>query len=597
VLLPVVFLTLLAAVDGPAVAGGGATTAKSKPTTVTFSPTELAATRLTTTHTIERVPLGQAGASLENDAFRGRLTLSLPKADAKRVAQALASRSGGICPRAMADGKSVTLVCRTRRLEAAIVTEKGVPYLELEVLRGLPWRTGSDGPPDVPFDTWHAGFHQKCPGHAPVVKGECLLGKGDFLHAAAQFRAGLETMHRAFAALRLGDISLRIGDAATAVGWYRRAGSLGPWGRLAQARLCELDGECLEDLESFRTTFDASGLSEELRAEMVRRTARARVFLGEPITAARVITSHIREYGAGVLCRDKGELFCRRILLLALRRFSGLEAPLPGEVDAFAADRRAGGDKKPVAAAPEGAPPTSAPAEVAKPETEALTPLEDLDGPDAESTSLETDAGRERAVEVFEAYLSLPDWDRGPLAVELSEAGGALAVRMGAPDFGGHILAAAVADLEARGDAKALPEHLLVTAETYLAARDFVRAELIAEFAQTRLPKGTFASPRWKRVMAALAAEVNEPVERPLTPEDAERIDRELAASEEALRKAVEAHRLAAALVDADIKAKKLPAAAAKAPAAVPAAGLVSKADAPKSDVAPGPEPKGGARP
>jgi len=572
VLSPVVFLTLLFAAEGAA-APGPAASAKGKAarTTVSFSPSELAATRLTTTHTIERVPLGQGAAKLENDAFRGRLVLSLPKADAKRVAVALATRSGGICPRAMADNNGVTLVCRTRRLEASIVTEKGVPFLELEVLRGLPWRTGPDGPPDLAFDTWHAGFHQKCPGHAPVVKGECMWARGDILHAAAQFRAGLETMHRSFAAIRLGDISLHIGDAATAVGWYKRAGTIGPWGRIAQARLCEIDGECLDDLPSFLKTFDPTGLADELRAEMVRRAARARVFLGEPITAARVITGHIREFGAGVLCRDKGELFCRRILLLALRRFSGLETALPGEVDAFAEDRKAHrGDKaaeasEPVpavaeasAAAEGGGPPPPVMEGGERSSRVAADPLSELDGPDAESTSLDTDAGRERAVEVFEAYLSLPDWDKGPLAVELSEAGGALARKMGAPVFGGHILAAAATELQAQG-APALPEHLLLTAETYIAGRDYVRAQLIAEFAQTRLPKGAFTSPRWKRVMAALAAESNEPIERPLTPADAERIDNEITASEEALKKAVQAHDLAAALVEADIKAKRLP--------------------------------------
>jgi hypothetical protein len=247
--------------------------------------------------------------------------------------------------------------------------------------------------------------------------------------------------------------------------------------------------------------------------------------------------------------------------------------PLPGEVDGFAAQRKAGAGHQASEQTEEEASPPAADGEPGPPVEGgekspgvAATPVEDLDAPDAESPSLDTAQGRERAVEVFEAYLSLPDWDRGPLAVELSEAGGALATKMGAPVFGGHILAAAVTQIEQGADAKALPEHLLITAETYLAGRDFVRAQLIAEFAQTRLSKAALASPRWKNVLQRLAGEADAPVEKPLTPEDAERIDKELAASEEALKKAVEAHHLAEALVAADLKDKPKDAAKGKRP-------------------------------
>ena len=40
----------------------------------------------------------------------------------------------------------------------------------------------------------------------------------------------------------------------------------------------------------------------------------------------------------------------------------------------------------------------------------------------------------------FEVYLSLPAWDHGPLAPELSEAAADLANHIGAPVFGGNIL-------------------------------------------------------------------------------------------------------------------------------------------------------------
>ena len=97
----------------------------------------------------------------------------------------------------------------------------------------------------------------------------------------------------------------------------------------------------------------------------------------------------------------------------------------------------------------------------------------------------------------LDVYLALPGWDQGPLAVELSQAAAELAARLGAPVFGGNLLAAAAPVVPAALRA----DHLLRAAELFLDGGDTARTRLVLEYAETRIAKRR--APRWAAVRAA----------------------------------------------------------------------------------------------
>ena len=90
--------------------------------------------------------------------------------------------------------------------------------------------------------------------------------------------------------------------------------------------------------------------------------------------------------------------------------------------------------------------------------------------------------------------MSLPG--KGPYAVELTRAEADTSAALGAPRTGATLLAAITAQVGAAD----LPDHLLRTVELYRAARDPAHAAAVTEFARTRLPADSFASPRWRAV-------------------------------------------------------------------------------------------------
>ena len=112
----------------------------------------------------------------------------------------------------------------------------------------------------------------------------------------------LDTGDCQMAALRLGDLALGTGDPATAIGWYRRAGTAGTFGRMARERICELDGSCLGSTAVVRRIFDAHGLPDPLRAEMTIRAIRAEALEGRLGSATRMMWQriHARLAGMGV---------------------------------------------------------------------------------------------------------------------------------------------------------------------------------------------------------------------------------------------------------------------------------------------------------
>jgi hypothetical protein len=109
------------------------------------------------------------------------------------------------------------------------------------------------------------------------------------------------------------------------------------------------------------------------------------------------------------------------------------------------------------------------------------------------------DADEEGVLAAIDTYLILPARSEGVLAEELARAGAERAVAMGAPVFGGTMLAAAFAAgaiaVTSQGD------YLLRTAEMYLLGKDTVRARLVCVFAESRLGRAAMTGPRWRAVL------------------------------------------------------------------------------------------------
>jgi hypothetical protein len=134
--------------------------------------------------------------------------------------------------------------------------------------------------------------------------------------------------------------------------------------------------------------------------------------------------------------------------------------------------------------------------------------------------------------EALGVYLSLPKWDHGVLAVEMSQAAADLAGQMGAPIFGGNILAAVAPEVSP----KMLSDHLLRAAELFLQGEDTARTRLVLEYAQTRLVKRE--SHRWMAVEKGLTARLALEDQARTAPEpkidlgvDAAEVSREVAAA------------------------------------------------------------------
>jgi len=272
------------------------------------------APRLAEAVAIERIAL-PAGEKLT--AVVEPLDGSIELRGARRAAT-LAAMLGGvvgqICPEVRLAGAAVVMRCRTRRLDARLVSGGGRLYLDIQELRGLPWREEADRL-RVPYDPERVGLGGPCPGTTAEGRAECAFQQGDRAHAAIALRLALGP-RRSLAALRLGDLALEAQDMASALSWFRQAGVSDDFGRLAAARLCELGGGCLGG--SWKVVFTTSGLPEPLATEMELRTVRLIAYEGRLEEAARRLRRVIVDGGANGMCATSGSLFCRRLLLYLL---------------------------------------------------------------------------------------------------------------------------------------------------------------------------------------------------------------------------------------------------------------------------------------
>jgi tetratricopeptide (TPR) repeat protein len=271
--------------------------------------------RVTTVANVERLPLAAPvnKVVLSVDSLAMNLTLTTT-ADARAIQQRLLAANPQLCPFIDRIGNAVIVSCRTPRIEARLDPNGGRPVLEIREVRGLP--LSEDG--DQIWFFYHPialRLGSGCPGDTPASRGECHFKAGRFSEAAIEYRKALPGEHRRLAELRLGDISLRTGDPATAAGWYRMAGRYGSYGRMATARLCELGGTCLGELR--KRTFDASLLPEPLHSEMLLRSARAAAYVGAVKESMTALLEAMR--ADSHMCDNETRVLCRRLVLFALK--------------------------------------------------------------------------------------------------------------------------------------------------------------------------------------------------------------------------------------------------------------------------------------
>jgi hypothetical protein len=192
----------------------------------------------------ERLPLPPGvGVSLQASPFERRLVLRLPAEAAGPLARRLRQASR-ICPDVTQDGGTVVLRCRTERLRASLEPSGAPAALDLRVLSVLPWRPEEEGPPLAAFDTSALGLGS-CDAGAARARGECALAAGDRDRARRLFQEEAAAGPSPLAELRLGDLALADDDPEAAAAHWRRAIHEAPFGRLASARLCELEPGCM----------------------------------------------------------------------------------------------------------------------------------------------------------------------------------------------------------------------------------------------------------------------------------------------------------------------------------------------------------------
>lgn len=367
------------------------------------------------------VPVAVKAADVVVEPLAG--TIELRKiAHARVVAQRMAASAGQICPQVEAVGTSVMVRCRTKRFEARVGQERGKTFLEIEQLRGLPWRHEADKL-EIFYDPEAVGLGGPCPGTLVAGRAECALKDGRFEEATKLFRQALTSAPQAsFAGVRLGDLAQANGDVAAALVFYKRSSFGDLFGKVAASRLCELDGNCLET--SAARLFSSHDRPEPLKSEMLLRGARAAIFDDRIDDAGKLLAEAVTNRTVGI-CTEIGQLLCRRMLLVVL-----------------------------------------------------------------------TEAKGDEGLRAIETYLSLLDRNRGPLALQMMRAAAEKSAEIGAPGFGANLMAASATAAEGPG----LAEHLLRTAELYLAAGDLVRARVVVDYADTRGGRAGFGGPRWAQV-------------------------------------------------------------------------------------------------
>ena len=294
-----------------------------------------AAPPLSVTRTAERLPVAapRHQVHLRIRWFEGLITLDVPARSVAAVARRLRGASR-LCPTVEPGPSSVSLRCLSSRIRAELDLATEEPSLDLRLLTVVPWRPKEDGPPMVALDTVALGLGP-CPGSSPEARGECLLGEGRLAEARAEFEEASRTSKAPLAFVRLGDLALAEDAPEVARELWRRARNEFPFGRMVQARLCDLDPACLKGHDR-AAIYNLAQVAPSVRADLVIRRARHLALEGGLMDAVRFLAPEMGPDGACAPVQG----WCRRLLRLALERTNqdGSEAlavylTLPGRAE------------------------------------------------------------------------------------------------------------------------------------------------------------------------------------------------------------------------------------------------------------------------
>ncbi len=163
----------------------------------------------------------------------------------------------------------------------------------------------------ITYDPVVIGVGGPCPGDNELSIGECSLARKDFKVARANFLDAWNLQHSPFAAMRIGDISLLLGEPNSALQWYEMVSGSVMMQRMANLRRCEIEVGCgvtgknLTKADTFTGPFGD---------ETLLRTARIYARSGFPELAATILID-----GNGRGC-DIAPSTCEKIADMALRK-------------------------------------------------------------------------------------------------------------------------------------------------------------------------------------------------------------------------------------------------------------------------------------
>jgi tetratricopeptide (TPR) repeat protein len=260
------------------------------------------------TSSVERIPLlrqGREAPTLVLDAMAGHIYLThvRPKEPFKSV----------ICPHLEQAADGAVLGCSSRRIWAGLFQDRLGPYLDLRVLRGIP----RDGELAIGLTAWPVralGIPDDCPGRLDATLGECALAEGKLEEAEAAYRKARGGPDSNLAYLRLGDLAAARGELEAAMHLYAFVPPVGPVGRLARARLCDLTGSCLSERDSMAMG-ETLGLPEIVKGELQLTTWRREALCGREAHILPDFTLALQSNPQ--LCASSMPL-CQRILLAGL---------------------------------------------------------------------------------------------------------------------------------------------------------------------------------------------------------------------------------------------------------------------------------------
>ncbi len=246
---------------------------------------------------VERIRLPLRHLAVHADVWRNELELTA-EVSGPALLKLLPKGAAAACPRRVASARALTLRCDSGRVQAVVIAEAGACLLELSLTRGLPWR--EDGHPAL---GWHYpperfGLGAPCPGSTPEGEVECHVAAAA---SPEQLLHEVEGLKGPSALVRAGDLALARNDPLAAMNAWEQAGRLGLFGRLANARLCELTGNCLGN-DAEKLTFDGSAMPEPAQTELELRFIRALALCGRRDEAISKLNERVSDLNRPDAC-------------------------------------------------------------------------------------------------------------------------------------------------------------------------------------------------------------------------------------------------------------------------------------------------------